>query len=69
MRPLVAPDDASHAAECEFTGNVEMSVFQMLSDGNTEHVVPGGAAACADATGRAGHGSRAASSRTRSRSI
>jgi len=38
--PVVAPVDASHAALCELTGMLEMSVFQMLSAGKIGHVLP-----------------------------
>ena len=39
--------DASHWALRVWIGNFEMSVFQMLFDGKTEHVVEGGGAAAA----------------------
>src|SRR5438552_1192777 len=34
--------EASHCELCGFTGSFEMSVFQMLSAGNTVQFVPGG---------------------------
>src|SRR5581483_4505496 len=45
-RPVLPPVFAIHVALCELTGRFEMSVFQMLPAGKTEHVVPGTAAAC-----------------------
>jgi len=39
--------DASHWVLRAWTGSFEMSVFQMLFEGKTEHVVEGGGAAAA----------------------
>ncbi|TMF21040.1 MAG: hypothetical protein E6I31_10090 [Chloroflexi bacterium] len=44
---MEAAIDASHWVLRAWTGSFEMSVFQMLFEGKTEHVVEGGGAAAA----------------------